>query len=253
MSLSQIEDLTALMGLFSDLAEEHEKLCQALPRFKGMVDETTQKNYENMKALADTASAEMKGLSERIERIHASIDEEGKKQLESQLALRERVRELGQKLTGYEQGLTVLVDERVQKAMAMLPVPEVKPAEPGRPGKDASLAASYRGNWDAQALYKRDDVFTFRGASYLVLRESRGIMPDVDAQKGPKPRYGLLSAAGAPGNSVQGPAGTIASSYVAPPLVPATALRGQWSYDAGRMYWCVADGVVRTWTTTLSA
>jgi len=73
-------------------------------------------------------------------------------------------------------------------------------------------------------------------------------LPGNATLKGPGKVYALLAAPGAPGN--MGLPGASGSTYVAPPLVVATATRGQWTYATGRMYWAVADGVVRTWVTT---
>lgn len=63
----------------------------------------------------------------------------------------------------------------------------------------AALADAMRGNWEKETTYKRGDIFTFRGSSYLVLRESRGVLPTQQEQKGASPRYAVIAAAGAPG------------------------------------------------------
>ena len=63
----------------------------------------------------------------------------------------------------------------------------------------AALADAMKGNWDKDTTYKRGDIFTFRGSSYLVLRESRGVLPTQQEQKPPSPRYAVIAAAGSPG------------------------------------------------------
>lgn len=110
------------------------------------------------------------------------------------------------------------------------------------------LATTYRGNWEAATLYLRGETFSFRGGWHLVLKDARGQLPGNATLQGPGKVYALLAAPGAPGN--RGLTGASGSTYVAPPLVVATATRGQWTYSTGRMYFAVADGVVRTWTTT---
>ena len=63
----------------------------------------------------------------------------------------------------------------------------------------AALADAMKGNWDKDATYRRGDIFTFRGSSYIVLRESRGVLPTQQEQKPPSPRYSVIAAAGSPG------------------------------------------------------
>ena len=113
------------------------------------------------------------------------------------------------------------------------------------------LAETYRGNWSADVLYLRGETFSFRGGWHLVLKDARGQLPGNATLNGPGKVYALLAAPGAPGNmGLPGRDGATGSTYVPPPIVVATATRGQWTYSNGRMYWAVADGVVRTWVTT---
>lgn len=65
----------------------------------------------------------------------------------------------------------------------------------------AALADAMKGNWDKDTTYKRGDIFTFRGSSYLVMRESRGVLPTQQEQKGPSPRYAVIAASGSPGSN----------------------------------------------------
>jgi hypothetical protein len=88
--------------------------------------------------------------------------------------------------------MPAIVADVVKREMASLP-------QLTQPSELFSLAASFTGNWEEGRLYKRDEVFTFRGSSYVVLKPCRGILPTQESQKGTDAFYGLLSAAGSPG------------------------------------------------------
>lgn len=112
-----------------------------------------------------------------------------------------------------------IVKTELAQAVSQLPKPEN--GKDGKDGDCACLARVWKGNWDRGTLYKPGDVFGFRGSSYVVLRECRGILPSVAVQRGPNPYYGVLAAAGAPGiaNITQGAvaSGTVTSVALAAP------------------------------------
>jgi hypothetical protein len=66
--------------------------------------------------------------------------------------------------------------------------------------ESARLSTRFKGNFDKGVTYHRDDWFTFRGSSYLVLAESiTGTLPTAKIQRGPDAVYAVLAASGAPG------------------------------------------------------
>lgn len=70
----------------------------------------------------------------------------------------------------------------------------------------ARLTTRFKGRYDPATVYNRDDWFTFKGSSYLVLKD--GVVneiPTAQSQRGPDATYAVLAASGAPGN--QGPRG----------------------------------------------
>jgi len=87
-----------------------------------------------------------------------------------------------------------IVADVVKREMAALP-------QLTQPSELFSFAASFTGNWEDDRLYKRDDVFTFRGSSYVVLKPCRGIVPTMESQIGPDAFYGLIAACGSPGRN----------------------------------------------------
>jgi hypothetical protein len=86
--------------------------------------------------------------------------------------------------------------ELVKRELSAMPAP----AAP-------SLADRYVGLWDKGTLYKRGEVFTLRGSTYLVLRDALGILPSATVQKGPEAYYAVIAAAGAPGSNAGGTSG----------------------------------------------
>ena len=71
-----------------------------------------------------------------------------------------------------------------------------------------SFIDSFRGNFKANERYARGDIFTFRGASYIVLADAvEGQMPSIKTQREPNRLYAVIAAAGAPGPNVQNAGG----------------------------------------------
>ena len=61
------------------------------------------------------------------------------------------------------------------------------------------LVSVYAGTWREDKLIKRGQVFTYRGSTYLCLRDTIGIPPSRKSLTGSEPRYAVIALAGAPG------------------------------------------------------
>lgn len=57
----------------------------------------------------------------------------------------------------------------------------------------------FQGNWNPDQVYKRGELFCFRGSTYVCYRDARGVMPTKQSQTGSNPFYGIIAAAGSPG------------------------------------------------------
>lgn len=97
------------------------------------------------------------------------------------------------------------LSKQVERAFADLPPPA--PAQVVAAPK-ASFLDWFRGNWDKETAYNAGDIFTFRGSCYVVYKPARGVMPTQQTQKGPDRTYGIVAAAGAPGQNGVGGGGS---------------------------------------------
>jgi hypothetical protein len=167
----------------AELLDANAKAAEANRAVLGeMLHATFEQKAQEIAAEAIAARAR---VSAEVETVKASLAGAA----EESIALRAKFDATAQELREYAEGLS----ERVRHEFAAAPAT----------GSSTNLATAFVGRWTKELALKVGDVFTFRGSSYVTLRDSTGILPTQEEQKGDNPRYVLLAACGAPG-----PAGT---------------------------------------------
>lgn len=161
----------------------------------------------------------------------------------------EKVRELSAQ---HGSQLSTLNTQLREFAERMPPALGTTPGDPAAPLSPITynVADCFRGQWTKDLVLQRGNLFTFRGSTYLVLKDgTRGILPTKTNQQGPTPTYALFAATGAPG--FPGKDGLSTASLVSFPASAAAAgVAGTFAYSNGYMAACIATNTWVFWPTT---
>lgn len=149
--------------------------------------------------------------------------------------------------------LSTLTTQLREFAERMPPPLTSKPGDPASPlvPADYNLAAIFRGQWTKDLVLQRGQLFTFRGSTYLTLKDgTRGILPTKQNQQGTSAIYALFAATGAPGRQGDTGATTLGTLVSFPASATANGTAGQVSYQDGYMAYCYAANLWTFWPST---
>jgi hypothetical protein len=189
--LETLSDVISLMELCAQLEEEQSRIVTTLPTLKRAIESDAKEKHE----AALRRSAEIAGQLSALEK---KVSEEMKEVRGHFSRVAEAIEARKREHEDYQKKAAVTVPEPLKRHVADLFAEMPKPKD-SQPGRDASILSRFRGNFSKDTVYRAEDVFTFRGSTYLVLRDVRGLLPTAEAQKGPKAAYAVIAAAGAPG------------------------------------------------------
>lgn len=221
-----------LIDLTLQHGEEIDRILEAIPAVKTEV-------LQEARGLVATRTAELAAevradaraaVLEQASAVRVELAELTSKHYAAVLEQRQKIvslDELKHTLTGFAtrsaQAVLKEFSERTEKALPEVVQREfaaVRSQDQTYTGKP-DFASSFVGNWTADLSLKRGDIFGYRGGSYITLIDSRGVAPSKAETSGNNPRYGLLSAPGAPG-----PAGFNGTSIVLGTTAEITATVG---------------------------
>lgn len=192
--IQELADSVALMELCAQLEAEQQRIFEALPALKASFDKEAKAEYAK---LSDRAAAIEKQIGEIADTVAKSSDAQKAQFAQLERAIKAKGAELAEYSKRLESEIPKPVEEKIKAMFAAIPMP--KNGEPGRAGKDASLLTGFKGNWRDDVTYKAGEWFTFRGSSYLVLRDARGQIPTKITQTGESAYYAVFAMSGAPG------------------------------------------------------
>lgn len=201
------ERVQQLEGLLVQMDKEFGKVLESIPKIQSNVSTLTAEHAslnraEDRTAIRQQCSAIREELTEfALKHLSkASAERFAEKKITELSAQLEELagkaaslvrHEFSQKEKGFEESVSLLVKELAAIRSA--------PAQ--------GFTSRFLGPWDKDRPYKTDDIFAFRGSTYLVLRPCVGIMPTNVVQKGPDAVYACIAAAGSPGPSQAGTPG----------------------------------------------
>jgi hypothetical protein len=201
-----------LAELYEQLASEQQKIFAALAPLKGELTEQLGAKFSTDFAAAESAlkqaiagagaelatktEAERAALEGKLEHTLAVMRETVKSfSAETLAAVEAKQRDLdvirAKNMGEVNDKLTELSQQHTKKQLEL-----VRGA-----AEAARLTTRFKGNYSSTTVYNRDDWFTSRGSSYLVLKD--GVvnqLPTAQSQRGPDATYAVLAASGAPGN-----------------------------------------------------
>jgi len=201
--LEQFADIVDLMELCAQLEVEQGKIFAALPALKAEFG-------KEAKAECDKLTARAAEIERQMTEIVASLAQASKVTKDEFARLEHAIAAKGTELAEYskriEREIPAPVEAKIRALFEAMPVPkDGKAGEPGARGKDASLLTGFKGNWRDDVTYRAGEWFTFRGSSYLVLRDCKGQVPTKVSQKGESAFYAVFAMSGAPGLPGSGP------------------------------------------------
>lgn len=200
-----IRDIMAMMTVVDQLDTEQKKIAEALPALHEKLDGEAKSNYE---ALNNRANAIVGQLSDFNIKLDSALTAQRADYAKLEKSIETRRKEVAEYSKRIENEVPKPVEAKIRALFEEIPKP--KDGAPGAPGKDGvntDLADSFRGNWDVAVQYKRGQTFTFRGAFYLVLKDTKGLLPTVASQQAPLMNYAVVALSGAPGLPGQGAPG----------------------------------------------
>jgi len=267
--MSDEEKLHRLVEGFIELQDDHNRLAQAFP---AIVEEWKKESYaqfltwfekqsattkdallDNTKQLTAASEKELLGL---IQTTLARVKQEFAGKLEEitshfaaaneavaglRVELKATREDVSQRFALAEKQFADVVNAATEKTRLEF---AAKPAE----DTGSSFANSFKGNWSKDLLLKRGDTFTFRGSTYLTLRDSVGILPTQQEQKGSNPRYAVIAACGSPGPKGLDAVGV--SINTAPATATSNGVTGTFAYGGGYLYICTSTNVWRRIATS---
>lgn len=239
-----IRDIMAMMTVVDQLDAEQKNISEALPAMHEKLEGEAKANYDALSERANNIVAQLSDLNIKLDAALTSHRADFAKLEKSIETRRKEVAEYSKRV---ETEVPKPVAEKIRALFEEIPKP--KDGAPGPAGKDGvntDLAASFRGNWNVNVLYKRGETFTFRGAFYLVLKDTKGLLPTVASQEAPLKNYAVVALSGAPGpagaNGTNGSGGT---NFVSPPATSTSSgTAAQIAYDSSYFYVCIATN---TW------
>lgn len=201
----------SLAELYEQIALEQKKILEAIPPLK---DEIAQQLGEKFSADFSAAKIELEAAQQAVatesstrtalerasleERVARAVDEVKTLAADFTGALKT---ELETRVGSLQTTHTQTIAEMRRSIVEMDAKRETTNLELVRGAAEgARLSTRFKGRFDKATTYHRDDWFTFRGSSYLVLAESiSGTLPTADIQRGPDAVYAVMAASGAPG------------------------------------------------------
>jgi hypothetical protein len=220
-TMSDEEKLHHLIDAFLELQDDLKRIREVMPE---LVKDVSAKAYaaiqEQMKTENAAQRAEWltttKELSARAEKILLGIIQTTLARAKEEFAAaaeqtRKLFESLREQVVTFEGKLTIVRNDNAASLAAtvkelrefVLANGETQRREFAAGGGAApNLASAFKGPWSKDAALKTGDLFTYRGATYLALRDASGIVPSKVETKGSRPRYVAISSRGGGGASI---------------------------------------------------
>jgi hypothetical protein len=194
--LEKFADIISLMELCAQLEEELAKIFSALPKLKENLEAGAREKYETLTKRSAAIEGRLGEIATQFETQDRGVKAEFAR-------LEKAIQAGGRVLADYnkklENEIPKPVEEKIKALFAVNRPKDGNPGKAGKDGKDASLLTGFRGNWKEEVQYNAGEWFTFRGSSYLVLRDCRGQIPTKITQTGDSAFYAVFAMSGAPG------------------------------------------------------
>lgn len=204
--LEQFADIVDLMELCAQLEVEQGKIFAALPALKAEFGKEAKEECDRLTARADAIESQIGTIASDLGNVSTATRAEFAR-LEA--AIKAKGTELAEYSKRIEREIPAPVEAKIRALFEAMPVPkDGKAGAPGARGKDASLLTGFKGNWRDDVTYRAGEWFTFRGSSYLVLRDCKGQVPTKITQTGESAFYAVFAMSGAPGLPGSGSGGS---------------------------------------------
>lgn len=204
--LEQFADIVDLMELCAQLEVEQGKIFAALPALKAEFGKEAKEECDRLTARAAAIENQIGTIASDLGNVSTATRAEFAR-LEA--AIKAKGTELAEYSKRIEREIPAPVEAKIRALFEAMPVPkDGADGKPGASGKDASLLTSFKGNWRDDVTYRAGEWFTFRGSSYLVLRDCKGQAPTKITQTGESAFYAVFAMSGAPGQNGTGGGGS---------------------------------------------
>lgn len=261
--LAHVEEL--VLALDQNLTRVEKQLSELVPALTGDLQQFL---AGRVYALAAEQRAESKtGIAEQCTAIRVEVAEKVERAMAAVLAKRQEIVGLNelehtlkafaadaaaQTLRQFAAAHETTLSASIRRELAAAPLGST----PGDPAAALSpltynVADCFRGQWTKDLVLQRGQLFTFRGSTYLCLKDgTRGILPTKQNQQGTAAIYALFAATGAPGRQGDTGATTLGTLVAFPGSATANGTAGQVSYQNGYMAYCYAANLWTFWPST---